>query len=82
MRSNNNKTIIIDPWLGIADYASNIIPKLKNQYKNHFVIEHDDIIGFLPKINLSAAKEKDIIIKEFPSLLIAKEDGTNLMQIV
>ena len=34
---HGDKTVVIDPWLGIADYAENYKTKIKSLYKNFFI---------------------------------------------
>lgn len=55
----NNEALIIDPWLGIADFAGNYFTKLKNQYKKLFSELPDQ--DFLEYLIGSDAKN----IKEF-----------------
>ncbi len=43
-----NKTIIIDPWAGKADFAKNMIPFYKNTMNEYFDINSNTAITFLP----------------------------------
>ncbi len=55
-RKISKKTIIIDPWLGTADFASNMFLKYKNLCKNYFFKIKDDSrleLSNIKSLNLS-----------------------------
>lgn len=67
-------TILIDPWIGIADFAANIIPKYKNLYSEFFNgIKPDSKITFdrVKRINLNN-NEQFLLKIEYPELLYHK----------
>lgn len=50
-----NKTVIIDPWFGIADFAQNCIVKYKQKY-------HDFFKYFNPNLKMTFRAEPPIRI--------------------
>ena len=72
--SNFKDTIIIDPWLGIADYASNVSLKYKNVFPQFLNLKEDDVVLLTPVLD----EIKDVITernfqdikKEFPEYVI------------
>ena len=79
---NNNQPYIIDPWLGKADYAANMLETYSSQYKNAFdmgkylktkdmkfsLLEDDKYASFLKKE--ISNEDKEALLKLYPQLLV------------
>lgn len=65
----NNKTIIVDPWLGVVDYANNYFAKNRDLLKQFMYIPEDGKLG-LHRVNQFNIDENEIlsIKKMFPEL--------------
>lgn len=64
-------TIIIDPWIGVADFASNVFQKYKDSFSKYFVgLNQDSKIFFdnIRKFNISGEEEFLLSIRR-PELL-------------
>lgn len=61
-----NKTVIIDPWFGIADFAQNCLVKYKQKY-------HEFFKYFSPDLKM--------VFRTEPSVRISKSDFEDLMKI-
>ena len=56
-------TIVVDPWLGTADFASNMFLKYKNLCKKYFFnIKDDSKIGFRDIKNLDMTGEEALLL--------------------
>lgn len=64
------KTVIIDPWLGIADFASNVFLKYKNMYRKHLNISDKEPLrlGDIEQFELTSQDIADLR-KEFPQFI-------------
>lgn len=72
--SNLKDVIIIDPWLGIADYAPNVALKYKNIFPEYLNLKYGDeplmsSAGFNYKLKEDHFEE---VRKEFPEFVIKK----------
>lgn len=64
-------TIIIDPWIGVADFATNVFQKYKDSFSKYFVgLNQDSKIFFdnIRKFNISGEEEFLLSLKR-PELL-------------
>ena len=64
-------TIIIDPWIGVADFATNVFQKYKDSFSKYFVgLNQDSKISFdkIRRINISGEEEFLLTLKR-PELL-------------
>ena len=64
--------IIIDPWLGIADYARNAALEYQNKFQKHLNMPKDSQIMMDPFTSLPAIpiEEFQNLRKEFPNLIL------------
>ena len=69
----NNKTIIVDPWLGVTDYANNYFAKYRNILREFMYIQKDDKIS-LGRVNQLGINDKELslLTEKFKNLLIRK----------
>ena len=76
----NNKTIIIDPWIGKADFANNMLNYYKNNCENLLVIDgKNEIKSFsFDRVFLSDA-DIEKYKTEFPQLIF-RSNGRKFMQ--
>jgi len=74
------KTIIIDPWLGEADFASNMFLRYKNLYHQYFKLFGHDKFGF-NSLNSFKLKPADIaeLREEYPQFVF-KSKSRDFMQ--
>ena len=77
----NNKSIIIDPWIGKADFANNMIRFYKNMLSNNFLINsvHGNLYEVLNSVKLSPCE----LIKfreKYPQLLFKSENHKFMQQ--
>lgn len=71
-----NKTIIIDPWAGIADFASNTLATYKSMYK---IPQNEKLkFGIFSKIDISQ-KELDVLKELYPEFVF-KNKQRNFME--
>ena len=64
-------TIIIDPWIGVADFATNVFQKYKDSFSKYFVgLNQNSKISFdkIRRINISGEEEFLLTLKR-PELL-------------
>lgn len=66
------RIIVIDPWLGIADYGSNIALRYKNQYSKILDISKDSKIYLNYGIGISESETK-ALREAFPQFIIDKK---------
>lgn len=67
------KSIVIDPWIGFADYVDNAVTKFKHEYQKLFDIKTDEKVRFVPQKFPELSENDLLMIKEaFPNLLIKK----------
>lgn len=65
-----HKVVIIDPWIGVADWADKIFSIYKNQYFNYFRVKHDGLFQLKLKNNLKLTNEEiEFFKKKYPQLL-------------
>lgn len=70
--SEMKDVIIIDPWLGIADYAPNVAQEYKNMYPHFLNLKDFDEVIMSPANFKFVLKEEDFDTakKEFPNFVI------------
>ena len=70
--SDMKDVIIIDPWLGIADYAPNVAQEYKNRFPQYLKLKEYDEVIMMPEDFKYVLKEEDFkeIKKEFPELIL------------
>ena len=73
--SEMKDVIIIDPWLGIADYAPNVAQEYKNQYPNFLNLKDNDEVIMTPANFKFVFKEEDFAKakEEFADFVIEKK---------
>ena len=64
--------IIIDPWLGIADFAKNIALEYQNKFRKHLNIEENGKIVVDPYVSILPIPKTEYknLKKEFPNLVL------------
>ena len=64
--------IIIDPWLGIADYAQNVALQYKNMFSKYLKLEENHCLGVDTAGNAYSIPEEEFqnLRKEFPELIL------------
>lgn len=64
--------IIIDPWLGIADFAQNAAMKYQNIFRKYLKLDILNHVNINPNAQVMPIPEKDFeaLKKEFPSLIL------------
>ena len=64
--------IIIDPWLGIADFAQNAAMQYQNMFRKYLKLGFFNYVGINPKALVKTIPEKDYdaLKKEFPNLIL------------
>ena len=66
----NKKSIIIDPWIGKADFANNIMQTYRNEYSNYFLFEEKEFPDFeIKKLGGIYRKKLLAIKKAYPELV-------------
>jgi hypothetical protein len=69
---HKNKTVVVDPWLGISDFAENYKTKIKTLYKNFFLDLKDNysirLQNFDNELDTNKQCELDAIFKKYRSL--------------
>ena len=66
----NNKTIIVDPWAGFADFANNAFVKYKNLFAKHLEIRGDGKFKIeLPRQYNLSEKNIEKIKETYPQLV-------------
>lgn len=82
----NKKSIIIDPWIGKADFANNIMQTYRNEYSNYFLFEEKGMPDIeFKKLSGIYKKRLQSIKKAYPELIFRsknrhfmKADKTNI----
>lgn len=72
---NLRNVIIIDPWLGVADFAPNIEQKFKCEFSKFFKIPDDIDIALTPYTPQGIKFDEDTILvlkEKYPNLIIKK----------
>lgn len=79
----SRKTIIIDPFFEIVDYADNAILNYKNLHQKFFNLASDEKILFLPEYKLDV-KDGEMwnLRKDFPNLVMPKKISVACKQII
>ena len=73
---HGGKTIVVDPWLGLADFADNYKTKIKTLYKNFFIdLKDSHSLRFKFDNDDSVVSEKAVakLAKKFKSLNVPLE---------
>lgn len=71
----NNKTIIIDPWLGKADFANNMIKHYKNSCADLLEFPQKSKVIVLPvELVMETPNELNKYKKEYPQLVFKSKD--------
>ena len=81
-----NKSIIIDPWIGKADFAQNIMQTYRNEYSNYFAFKAKGMPDIeFKKLSGIYKKRLQAIKKAYPELIFRsknrhfmKADKTNI----
>lgn len=70
--SDMKDVIIIDPWLGLADYAPNVAQKYKNIFPQYLNLKDDDEVFMVPANFKFVFQESDFerAREEFPNFVI------------
>ena len=70
--SKIKNVIIIDPWLGIADFAQNAAMKYQNIFRKHLRLDKSTHVNINPDALVMPIPERDIeaLKKEFPNLIL------------
>lgn len=76
----SNKTIIIDPWAGKADFAKNMIPFYKNIMTNSFNVCKDTNIEFLPIETVHLTETQMNLYKQKYKNFVHKNSNRKFMQ--
>ncbi len=79
---NLKKAIVIDPWLGIADFASNMSVKYKNLFQEMFCsLKSNSDISFqkIDKVDFSE-QELQLLKLKYPNLRFPKKSNRKFMQ--
>ena len=73
--SDMKDVIIIDPWLGIADYAPNVAQEYKNLFPQYLNLKDNDEVIMVPANFKFVFKEEDFARakEEFPDFVIEKK---------
>ena len=63
--------IIIDPWLGLADFAQNVAMQYQNMFRKHLKLGTFEQVGINPQALVKPISERDFdtLKKEFPNLV-------------
>lgn len=69
-RKIKKNTIIVDPWLGISDFAENIFLKYKNMYRNYLKISGNEKLrlGDLEEFRLTGC-DLEKLREEYPQFI-------------
>ena len=79
--NDSQKPYIIDPWLGIADYAKNILNRYRNEYRYELGIKNNDKVTLVSKTddeytdflkNDFSRKQINKLRKMYPNLFIKR----------
>lgn len=79
----NNKTVIVDPWAGFADFANNAFIRYRNVFKEHLGLDRSVVLDDKGKFNLYRVTKIDLSEKAIDSLkksypeLVFKKGSTN-----
>ena len=66
----NNKTIIVDPWAGFADFANNAFVRYKNMFATHLGISGEGKFKIeIPRQYNLSEKNMEKIKEAYPELL-------------
>lgn len=77
---NPKKIIIIDPWLGIADYADRVFKLYKTRYNNFFRMANSQQFDLQMKSQLQLTEsELNYFRKEYPQFLYKSNGNHKLM---
>ena len=70
--SKIKNVIVIDPWLGIADFAENVAMKYQNIFRKHLKLNTSTHVKINPNAQVMPISEKDFeaLKKEFPNLIL------------
>ena len=70
-----NKSIIIDPWIGKADFAQNIIQTYRNEYSNYFAFKDKGMPDIeFKKLSGIYKKRLQAIKKAYPELIFRSKN--------
>ena len=68
----NNKTIFVDPWLGIADFANVLLKKYKTCYSKFFSQRKQDFTVRLIEKTATSPEDIDLFRRTYPELVQKK----------
>ena len=69
------KSIIIDPWIGKADFATNIMQIYRNEYSNYFAFEDKGMPNIeIKKLSGIYKKRLQALKKVYPSLIFRSKN--------